>query len=107
MFDLLRPKRWIFIHNVSDQLFPYHDNRRYCFNMLKKSKPAQPRRISQGSVHTPEELRDLLLEVIVGAAGGDEAKWRKALGEVEKLSIAFNASRTGQCIRQERRRRRR
>ena len=42
-------------------------------------------------VHTPEELRDLLLEVIVGAAGGDEAKWRKALGDVEKLPIAFNA----------------
>jgi hypothetical protein len=42
-------------------------------------------------VHTPEELRDLLLELIVGAAGGDEAKWRKALGEVEKLPIAFNA----------------
>ena len=41
-------------------------------------------------VHTPEELRDLLLEVIVGAAGGDEAKWRNALGEVEKLPIAFN-----------------
>ena len=42
-------------------------------------------------VHTPEKLRDLLLEVIVGAAGGDEANWRKALGEVEKLPIAFNA----------------
>jgi hypothetical protein len=42
-------------------------------------------------VHTPEELRDILIEVIVGAAGGDEAKWRKALGEVEKLPIAFNA----------------
>jgi hypothetical protein len=42
------------------------------------------------AIHTPEELRDLLLEVIVGAAGGDEAKWRKALGDVEKLPIAFN-----------------
>jgi len=26
----------------------------------------------------PERLRDLLLEVIVGATGGDEAKWRNA-----------------------------
>jgi hypothetical protein len=43
------------------------------------------------AVHTPDELRELLLELIVGAAGGDEAKWRKALGEVEKLLIAFNA----------------
>ncbi len=42
-------------------------------------------------VHTPEELRDLLLKVIVGAAGGDEAKWRKALGDVEKMPIATNA----------------
>ena len=42
-------------------------------------------------VHTPEELRDLLLELIVGAAGGDEAKWRKAFGNVEKLPIALNA----------------
>ena len=42
-------------------------------------------------VHTPEELRDLLFEVIVGAAGGDEAKWREALGDVENLPIALNA----------------
>jgi hypothetical protein len=43
------------------------------------------------NVHTPEELRDLLLEVIVGAAGGDEAEWRKALGDVGMLPIAFHA----------------
>jgi hypothetical protein len=43
------------------------------------------------SVHTPDELGDLLVEVIVGAVGGDDAKWRKALGEVEKLPISFHA----------------
>ncbi len=47
--------------------------------------------MQMSEVHTPEELCDLLLEVIVGAAGGDEAKWRKALGDVEKLPIATNA----------------
>jgi hypothetical protein len=43
------------------------------------------------AVDTPYELRDLLPAMIVGAAGGDEAKWSKALGDVEKLAIASNA----------------
>ncbi len=42
-------------------------------------------------VRTRDELRDLLIQVIVGAAGGDGAKSRKAVGDVEKLPIAFNA----------------
>lgn len=41
-------------------------------------------------VHTPAELRDLLVTVIVGVAGGDEASWRHAVGQVEKLPIAFH-----------------
>jgi hypothetical protein len=42
-------------------------------------------------VHAPDELRELILQLIVGAAGGEEAQWRKALGEVEKLPIATHA----------------
>jgi hypothetical protein len=42
-------------------------------------------------VHTPNELRELILQIIVGAAGGEEAQWRKVLGDVEKLPIATHA----------------
>jgi hypothetical protein len=42
-------------------------------------------------VHTPEELRELLLQLIVSATGGEEAQWRKVLGDVEKLPIATHA----------------
>ena len=41
-------------------------------------------------VHSPAELADLLLTVIAGAAGGDERRWRKAIGPVTKLPIATN-----------------
>ena len=43
------------------------------------------------TVHTPFELRDLLVTVIVGVAGGDEKRWRDAVGPVEKLPIASHA----------------
>jgi hypothetical protein len=43
-----------------------------------------------GRVQTPAEMRDLLVAVIVGTAGGDEADWRAAVGEVEKLPMATN-----------------
>jgi hypothetical protein len=46
---------------------------------------------SATTVHTPAELRDLLVTVIAGAAGGDEQQWRDAVGPVEKLPIATNA----------------
>jgi hypothetical protein len=42
------------------------------------------------AVPTPGELRDTLVRILTGAAGGTEAKWRKAVGKVEKLSLAFN-----------------
>jgi hypothetical protein len=42
-------------------------------------------------VHTPNELRELLLQLIVGAAGGVETQWRKVLSDVEKLPIATHA----------------
>jgi hypothetical protein len=41
-------------------------------------------------IPTPDALRDILVEILTGAAGGKAAKWRKAVGEVEKLSLAFN-----------------
>jgi hypothetical protein len=43
-----------------------------------------------GDVPSPAALRDILVEILTGAAGGTAAKWRKAVGEVEKLSLAFN-----------------
>lgn len=42
------------------------------------------------SVPTPEGLREILVEVLTGAAGKTEAHWRKAVGEVEKLPVATN-----------------
>jgi hypothetical protein len=42
------------------------------------------------TIPTPTALRDILVEILTGAAGGTEAKWRKSVGEVEKLSLAFN-----------------
>jgi hypothetical protein len=47
--------------------------------------------LSPLSVSDPCAPRDLLLELIIGAARGDETKWRKDLGDVEKRPIAFNA----------------
>lgn len=37
------------------------------------------------TVPTPDELAEILVTMLVGAAGGTPAKWRKALGPVEKL----------------------
>jgi hypothetical protein len=42
------------------------------------------------TVPTPDELRETLVQILVGAVGGEEARWREAVGEVEKLSLAFN-----------------
>jgi hypothetical protein len=50
------------------------------------------------TVPTPRELRETLVQILTGAAGGTEARWRKAVGEVEKLSLAFNI-RTNWAVR--------
>jgi hypothetical protein len=42
-------------------------------------------------VHTPDELRDLLVMVVVSAAGGDADRWRETVGEVQKLPAAMSA----------------
>lgn len=34
---------------------------------------------------TPAEIGDLLATVIAGVAGGTKARWRKAIGPIEKL----------------------
>ena len=39
---------------------------------------------------TPEAIRETLVQMIVGAAGGDEQHWRAAIGEVEELSLTMN-----------------
>lgn len=41
-------------------------------------------------VHTPAELHDVLVTIIVGTAGGVAQDWSTAIGEVEKLPIATN-----------------
>ncbi|MGF7152100.1 hypothetical protein FHS96_005769 [Sphingomonas zeicaulis] len=39
---------------------------------------------------TPDEIRDILLQMIVGSVGGDETRWRAVIGEVEELSLAMH-----------------
>jgi hypothetical protein len=33
---------------------------------------------------TGEEIRDLLAHLLAGVAGGDEAKWRRLIGSIER-----------------------
>ncbi|MHA0330289.1 hypothetical protein [Sphingomonas melonis] len=40
--------------------------------------------------HTPTELRDVLVTIIVGVAGGNADEWSSAIGDIEKLPIATN-----------------
>lgn len=40
--------------------------------------------------HTPDEIRDILLQTIVGSVGGDDVRWRAVIGEVEELSLAIH-----------------
>lgn len=42
------------------------------------------------TVHTPTELRDVLVTIIVGVAGGNAEEWCSAIGDIEKLPIATN-----------------
>lgn len=42
------------------------------------------------AVQTPAEMRELLVTIIVGTAGGDAEAWRSAVGDVQKLPIASN-----------------
>lgn len=87
------------------------------------SSPLRPHGLGTADVYTPEELRDLLKEImptvmqylptispdkalvadhimIVGAAGGDVAKRRKAIDDVEKLPVAFSLSVPPVCLSQ-------
>ena len=41
-------------------------------------------------IPTPAGLADLLVELLTGAAGGTEAEWRSAIGDVEKLPTWAN-----------------
>jgi hypothetical protein len=41
-------------------------------------------------VPTPDALRDILVEILAGAAGGERQEWAAIIGEVEKLQIATN-----------------
>jgi hypothetical protein len=42
-------------------------------------------------VHTPNELRDLLVMIVVSGAGGDADRWREMIGEIRKVSGARSA----------------
>ena len=42
------------------------------------------------SVPTPEGLGEILVEILVGAAGKTPEHWRQAIGPVEKLPVATN-----------------
>jgi hypothetical protein len=39
---------------------------------------------------SPTELRALLVTIIAGATDGDEARWEKLVGPVDRLNIVFN-----------------
>ena len=40
--------------------------------------------------HTPSEIHDLLLRMVVGTVGGDEARWRSLIGDVEELPLTMH-----------------
>ena len=40
---------------------------------------------TRAAAMSPNEIADLLATVIAGAAGGTKARWRKAIGPLEKL----------------------
>jgi hypothetical protein len=42
-------------------------------------------------VHTPDEVRDLLIMLTVSRAGGDAVRWREAVGEIQKMPAAMSA----------------
>ncbi|MBB5713199.1 hypothetical protein [Sphingomonas aerophila] len=42
-------------------------------------------------VHTPDELRELLVMLVMSGAGGDAARWREAIGDIRKLPAAMSA----------------
>jgi hypothetical protein len=42
------------------------------------------------TVPTTDELRETLVAILTGAAGGSVEKWRKAVGEVTYLPLAAN-----------------
>ena len=42
------------------------------------------------SIPTPAGLRDILVEVLTGAAGKTDDHWLDAIGEVQKLPVATN-----------------
>lgn len=42
------------------------------------------------TIPTPDGLRDILAEILTGAAGKTEDHWREAVGRVEKLPVATN-----------------
>jgi hypothetical protein len=42
------------------------------------------------AVHSPAELRDLIVHLLAGATGKPEKHWRKVVGDVEGLPLAFN-----------------
>lgn len=41
-------------------------------------------------IPTPSTLRETLVTILTGAAGGTEERWRECVGEVEKLPLATN-----------------
>ncbi len=55
--------------------------------MMRLHQAAMP---SRPEVLTPAQLRDLLVTVIAGVKEEPEAKWRKIVGDVEKLPLAYN-----------------
>lgn len=42
------------------------------------------------AIPTPDGLRDTLVEILVGVAGGTAERWRSCIGEVEYLPLAAN-----------------
>jgi hypothetical protein len=42
-------------------------------------------------VHTPDELRELLVMLVMSGAGGDADRWREAIGEIQKMPAAMSA----------------
>lgn len=52
------------------------------------------------TIPKPKELRDMLAQILEGAAGATAADWSRAIGDVHKLPTWLTCGRPGQRNRQ-------
>lgn len=63
------------------------DVRPYERSADQASRLTSVRSFLMASAPTPEELREMLVTMLAGAAGGSEDRWRQVVGSVAKRSL--------------------